>query len=542
MAGLRHWYIGQLVTAQEMRGGDTALEQGIFDMATDLGFVGLIDGGAVVEHAGTPNMTVDVAALLARSPLGERIRVAGTAVVNCAFDYLTQPTAVTVPGNSRFVDVYVVFDRVGSDPRIDATNTTVYFVQEESFAFEIHQGAEAPSPAAPIGPSDGVLLARITRTFGQTSIVNADIDTAVKESVVKISSNAITIEAGTFTDALQLLLDELVTHIDGAGAHPASAVTYAGGSAWANGTTNPSTTVEVQLDKFVTDLAATTSGNSGLHKIGAANSSAWADGTAYVAGNAFARVDGIITSLASGTTSSSGARKVGIEARSNWLGGRTNPAITSGGGTWAAIEKIISDLGATNSTDDGMERIGGAARTGSVESLASGSAASQAVELLGFIDARARKTAAETITGAWEFSNTLTGDLVVAGDVGGARLRAVALEEAISGTSKVLTAATGTYIFNASGIPLAQFRLGLPTVSSGNPIVSIRGKLLPGSAKVYVCNAADVGGVPSNYYEYWDGSVSTAPITITLQWSGGRWHVIGKSGAGLTGGAGTYAT
>lgn len=380
MADLRYWYTGQLVTAQEMRGGDAELEQGIFDLATDMGFVGVIDGGEVAEHAGTPNLTVDVAALLARSPLGERIRVAGTPNVDCEFDYLTQPTAVTTPGNFRLVDIYVVFDRLGSDPRLDATNTTVYFVQEESFAFEVHQGAEASSPSAPAGPSDGVRLARITLAFGQTTIETVDIDTTAKESVVKLSSGSIAIEAGTFTGALQLVIDELAGHIDGSGSHPATAILYGGGANWADGTTNPNTTVELQLDKIVSNLILTTSGASGAHKIGCANSSAWADGTSITGTTIYAFMNTIITTLAAST----GATKIGIGARTNWLGGRTNPAITASGGVFAAIDKIITDLAATTTNDDGMERVGGQAVSGSPYSLTAGSSRSQADELLGY--------------------------------------------------------------------------------------------------------------------------------------------------------------
>ena len=39
-----------------------------------------------------------------------------------------------------------------------------------------------------------------------------------------------------------------------AGAHAASALTYAGGGNWADGTTNPATTVEGELDKIVSEL------------------------------------------------------------------------------------------------------------------------------------------------------------------------------------------------------------------------------------------------------------------------------------------------
>src|SRR5690606_40474744 len=65
------------------------------------------------------------------------------------------------------------------------------------------------------------------------------------------------------------LLGFINAHINlAAGAHAAAAITYAGGGNWANGTTNPATTVEAQLDKIISDLAAT----AGAARIGAAAS------------------------------------------------------------------------------------------------------------------------------------------------------------------------------------------------------------------------------------------------------------------------------
>jgi hypothetical protein len=49
-----------------------------------------------------------------------------------------------------------------------------------------------------------------------------------------------------------------------------AATSYAGGPAWLDGTTNPATNVEAQLDKIITDLVKQDSGtNSGADKIGA---------------------------------------------------------------------------------------------------------------------------------------------------------------------------------------------------------------------------------------------------------------------------------
>ena len=72
---------------------------------------------------------------------------------------------------------------------------------------------------------------------------------------------------GIVRSQLDALLSFINAHINlASGAHAASALTYAGGGNWADGTTNPATTVEGELDKIISDLAAT----SGAPKVGAA--------------------------------------------------------------------------------------------------------------------------------------------------------------------------------------------------------------------------------------------------------------------------------
>ena len=67
----------------------------------------------------------------------------------------------------------------------------------------------------------------------------------------------------------------------GLGGGVAANVAYAGGPAWLDGTTNPATNVEAQLDKIITDLVKQDSGtNSGADKIGAE-----ADGKLLVRGS-----------------------------------------------------------------------------------------------------------------------------------------------------------------------------------------------------------------------------------------------------------------
>lgn len=179
-------------------------------------------------------------------------------------------------------------------------------------------------------------------------------------------------------------------------------INYFGGPAWADGTTNPQTNVENQLDKIVTDLTSL----SASAKIRHDATTTWADGLSPSGTPDLdsALNDGIVGDLRSSTTSSSGARKIGVEqttvgvvtnvagtlytrltalqsadninvgALNTWLGGRTNPQIA----LYDRLNAIIGDLGAQTGGDDGAERIGSQSRTGVwLVNLPAGSVASQ---------------------------------------------------------------------------------------------------------------------------------------------------------------------
>jgi hypothetical protein len=107
------------------------------------------------------------------------------------------------------------------------------------------------------------------------------------------------------------------------GAHPATAIAYASGPAWADGTTNPAATVEMQLDKIVADLSAAT----GAAKIGYAGGPAWLDAATNPAATVEEQFDKIITDLidqgnpAGIGGSGGGAAKIGFNVQDDggWL-------------------------------------------------------------------------------------------------------------------------------------------------------------------------------------------------------------------------------
>lgn len=218
MAHRKDYYFRQKVTEAELDAGFEGLEQADFNLAVDHDLVGIVVGAGVSQKSGTPNISVDVAGPgVAYSKQGQRISFGPTQNVPVNLDDSAASTAVGSSGNEKIVSVFLEFDRTLSDPRIDGNSVTVYFDRAESFRFSVVQGAEATAGSAvpPALSSSKILLADITRTFGQTQILNGNISTTRRESAYKFTGGAITVDQGTAHDAIGALLTELNLHIGG---------------------------------------------------------------------------------------------------------------------------------------------------------------------------------------------------------------------------------------------------------------------------------------------------------------------------------------
>lgn len=267
MANRRDFYFRQKVTEAELDGALNELEAADRALASDLGLVGVAAGLAVAQQL-VPNLTVQVSGPgVAYDQTGQRCYIPSTQTVDCSVDESALNTAVVTPGNSRILSVFIEFDRALSDPRVDGNSNTVYFVRAESYRFNVAMGAEAVSPTAPALRSDQILLADITLAFGASSIVDANISTTRRQWMFKTTTGT-AVAVGSAEEAIQVLADAIDAAIDAStsalndhindatDAHDASAISYAGGSAWLDGETNPATTVEAQLDKIMADLSA----------------------------------------------------------------------------------------------------------------------------------------------------------------------------------------------------------------------------------------------------------------------------------------------
>ncbi len=255
MADRKDYYYKQKVTESELDGGFAGLEEADRAIITDLGLVGVSFGSCNQRGAGA-NISIDVNAHLGYDDAGQRIYVPSVVNVPVAADYLAASTDVAVAGRSKILSVFLVFQRNLSDPRLDGNSISVFFDRAESYAIVVKQGAEALSPTAPPLEAGKLLICDITRTFGQTQILNANLSFARRQEMFRLSPTGPYALTGLTAKAIaQALQDAISAHVTGAvGAHAATAIAYAGGPSWRDGTTNPAATVEAQFDKMLTDL------------------------------------------------------------------------------------------------------------------------------------------------------------------------------------------------------------------------------------------------------------------------------------------------
>lgn len=472
MADRLDYYFRQRVTEAELDLGFELLERADRNLAGDLGFVGVLANAVVSQHAPVPDLTVDVSGPGASlDQLGQRIFFSALQNVNVAQDDNAVSTDVSAAGKEKIVSVFVKFDRVVSDPRVDGNSLTVFFRRDESFKFIVAQGAEANAGGAIPPPlrSDAILLADVTRTFAQTQVLNSNLSTSRRQDAFVATATPRSIRRGRTLEAVTDLLTFYNAHANGtADRHAASAIDYAGGDAWADGTVNPATTAEAQLDKVVADLtaaagaarvgAAATAGapnsllagtvksqiDALLALVNAANAAAaiayagggpWADGTANPATTVEGQLDKILSDLAG----ADGADKVGTTVTALWADGSGIAATR----IKTALDEVLADLAGSGTGADGAQKVGAAAYTpAGPNTLPAGTVRSQLVALEDDINdhvnfgSGAHAATAITYAGgpAWKDGTTNPGSDVeaqldkivgeLAADAGGARIGA----------------------------------------------------------------------------------------------------------------------
>ncbi len=144
----------------------------------------------------------------------------------------------------------------------------------------------------------------------------------------------------------------LQAHINNpTGAHASSAISYAGGPNWADGTTNPSTNVLLELNKIISDLGTGT-GAAKIHYNGSPLN--FANGTGLPAGTLENAVDTFVTTVGSTTATSSGARFLGVESIGTWVDS-TSIAASS---IYTSMASIVGSLTSQSTSHSGADRVG----------------------------------------------------------------------------------------------------------------------------------------------------------------------------------------
>lgn len=144
---------------------------------------------AVAQHAGTPGMSVDVAA--------------GVAVVDGTQDVVHQGSYVCL--NDATVQLTIAAADP-TNPRIDIVVAKVqdsqYSGATDAWSLAVVTGTPAPSPAVPAAPANSIVLAQVSVLALAASIVNANI-TDVRPSSAAPAGNLGYVQAttvfGTFT-------------------------------------------------------------------------------------------------------------------------------------------------------------------------------------------------------------------------------------------------------------------------------------------------------------------------------------------------------
>lgn len=295
------FFYRQLLTEAELDDAFNAMEVADRAMMADAGFAGIMSGLSIAQQI-VPAGTVICALGTAYDKTGKRLRVPSNQNVDLTKDFNGTSTAVAGAPNKKILSIFLISDRTLTDPRVDGNSVTVYFNRAETFKLKVVQSNEGVNPTPPSIDSEGILLADVTRTFGQTTFALADISYSRREYQVDIQGGTFEIREGTLLDALRAFLNSYNDHLDGSdGNHQAADILYAGGPNWFDSTTNPATSVEGMLDKIITDLTRSAVGNAGVHKIGAPDRSATSgsDTVTFAAGSLSVQLGYIATYLAS---------------------------------------------------------------------------------------------------------------------------------------------------------------------------------------------------------------------------------------------------
>lgn len=362
MADRVDFHFRQRVTEAELDLAFELLEQADRDLAADIGLFGVVSGAVPIQHTPVPDLTVDLTSpTWAYDRLGQRIFVGTDQTVDCSADLVGIPTSVAVAGNERWLGVFLRFTRQLSDPRTDGNAQQVYFRRDESFEIVVRQAPESVAGGASkvALQADELLVGDIRLLFGQTQLLDADIDTTRRQAFVFTQGDAVAVApapwstlapvVGTVQATLDEVDAELTDHFSAADRrHTAADVDFS-----PHGPLTAST-VQGALAEFVDDLAATDAGSPGAQHIGADA----VVGTPHGLGPG--SVDSHLSLLLGWLNDHIGA----VTSAHNASAIAAQPhADISATNVQAQLQEIVTDLAAQDGGDSGADKVGASAYT-----------------------------------------------------------------------------------------------------------------------------------------------------------------------------------
>ncbi|OHD18814.1 MAG: hypothetical protein A2Y38_16420 [Spirochaetes bacterium GWB1_59_5] len=217
MANRVAFFFRQKVTGGELNLALTELEDADRALTADLNMRGILSGLTVITHA-SPGF-VNIAPGGATDFNGKRIAQSGNYALDIGQDSSAVSTAVVGSGNERIVSIFLKAARNQYDPRTDGSSPplTIFFRNDEAVQYVVRAGVEAVAGAAipPALEGDGVLVADVTRTFGQTTIPTLAIDlTGRRQDCFVLPGTPYAIRRGLVSEVAADLLNFINTGSD----------------------------------------------------------------------------------------------------------------------------------------------------------------------------------------------------------------------------------------------------------------------------------------------------------------------------------------
>ncbi len=133
---------------------------------------GVISGGAVAQ-TDPVSMSVNVAAMLGYSALGDHLRTIASVEVDCSEDYAGAST-IPLAGN-LWISIFAFPDWTDGDERPDGIGNMAYHTRTEAVEFQVRKGTATAVPANP--GSGAIRICSIRLSSSTTSITTSMVNT-----------------------------------------------------------------------------------------------------------------------------------------------------------------------------------------------------------------------------------------------------------------------------------------------------------------------------------------------------------------------------